>query len=144
MAMLTSLCEFQPHFRWFYAFFSPWYLYIWFYQLFCSRDLFGGDEVEVVPHHSSKHHSQGTIEIIVKLSSVIIKSHAKFDIFPKPIESDSDALIQFHTTTTETISLQKTHGADAAVSVLREKKTNMTGWRTLAIRPAYYERVVHQ
>jgi len=113
---------------------------------FVVRDLFGGDEVEVVPHHSSKQHSQGTIEIIVKLSSVIIKSHAKFDIFPKPIVSDSDALIQFHTTTTETISLQhdRARGDDATVTVLKEKKTNMSGWRTLAIRPAYYERVIHQ
>lgn len=60
--------------------------------------------------------------------------------------SDSDALIQFHTTTTETISLQhdRAHGNDATVTVLKEKKTNMTGWRTLAIRPAYYERVIHQ
>lgn len=105
---------------------------------FHRRDLFGGDEVEVVPHHS-ENVRQGTIEIIVKPSAVIIKSHAKFDIMPKPIESESDALIQFHTTTTETITLQQKR--DAAVTLLREKKTDMTGWRTLAIRPAYYEKV---
>ncbi len=103
------------------------------------RDLFGGDEVEVVPHHSSSGRvSQGTIEIIVKLSSVIIKSHAKFDIFPRPVVNDFDALIQFHTTTTEHISLQQCRGN---CITLKEKKTNMTGWRTLAIRPAYYERL---
>lgn len=102
------------------------------------RDLFGGDEVEVVPHHSESVR-QGTIEILVKPNAVIIKSHAKFDIMPKPIESDSDALIQFHTTTTETITLQQKR--DAAVTLLKEKKTNMTGWRTLAIRPAYYEKI---
>jgi len=106
---------------------------------FIVRDLFGGDEVEVVPHHSNGKVNQGSIEIIVKMSSVIIKSHAKFDIFPKPIISDSDALIQFHTTTTETITLQQSH--EASLTTLKEKKTNMTGWRTLAIRPAYYERV---
>lgn len=105
---------------------------------FHRRDLFGGDEVEVVPHHS-ENVRQGTIEIIVKPSAVIIKSHAKFDIMPKPIESESDALIQFHTTTTEIITLQQKR--DAAVTLLREKKTDMTGWRTLAIRPAYYEKV---
>ena len=105
------------------------------------RDLFGGDEVEVVPHHSSTGKvNQGTIEIIVKLSSVIIKSHAKFDIYPKPVVSDSDALIQFHTTTTEHISLQQCRGTSCIT--LKEKKTNMTGWRTLAIRPAYYERLL--
>ncbi|KAL7532889.1 hypothetical protein ACHAXR_009353 [Thalassiosira sp. AJA248-18] len=107
---------------------------------FIVRDLFGGDEVEVVPHHSSGSKvNQGTIEIIIKLSSVIIKSHAKFDIFPKPIVSDSDALIQFHTTTTETITLQQNR--EGSLTSLKEKKSNMTGWRTLAIRPAYYERI---
>lgn len=104
------------------------------------RDLFGGDEVEVVPHHSSSGRmNQGTIEIIVKLSNVILKSHAKFDIFPKPVVSNSDALIQFHTTTTENISLQQCRGTSCIT--LKEKKTNLTGWRTLAIRPAYYERL---
>ena len=99
--------------------------------------------MEVVPHHSSStkvNRGQGTIEIIIKMSTVIIKSHAKFDIFPKPIVSDSDALIQFHTTTTETIALQQ-QNHEGSLTTLKEKKTNMTGWRTLAIRPAYYERV---
>lgn len=95
--------------------------------------------MEVVPHHSSGKINQGTIEIIVKMHDVIIKSHAKFDIFPKPIVSESDALIQFHTTTTETITLQQSR--EASLTTLKEKKTNMTGWRTLAIRPAYYERI---
>jgi len=106
---------------------------------FIVRDLFGGEEVEVVPHHSSNKTNQGTIEIFITMNSVIIKSHAKFDIFPKPIISDSDPLIQFHTTTTETVTLQ--HSREASLTTLKEKKTNMTGWRTLAIRPAYYERI---
>jgi hypothetical protein len=107
---------------------------------FIVRDLFGGEDVEVVPHHSGKASvNQGSIEIIVKMSSVIIKSHAKFDIFPKPITNDSDSLIQFHSTTTETITLQQSR--EGSHTFLREKKTNMTGWRTLAIRPAYYERI---
>jgi hypothetical protein len=73
------------------------------------------------------------------LSSITIKSHAKFDIFPKPIVSESDALIQFHTTTTETIALQQSRVA--SFTTLKEKKSNMTGWRTLAIRPAFYEKI---
>lgn len=108
---------------------------------FIVRDLFGGDEVEVVPHHASSNKvNQGTIEIIVNMTSVIIKCHTKFDIFPKPITDDMDPLIQFHTTVTETIALQQTRDASKQLS-LAEKKTDMTGWRTLAIRPAYYERV---
>ena len=109
---------------------------------FIVSDLFGGEEVEVVPTHhtsSSGKVNQGTIEIIVKLSSITIKSHAKFDIYPKPIVSESDALIQFHTTTTETIALQQSRVA--SFTTLKEKKSNMTGWRTLAIRPAFYEKI---
>jgi len=109
---------------------------------FIVSDLFGGEEVEVVPTHhtsSSGKVNQGTIEIIVKLSSITIKSHAKFDIFAKPIVSESDALIQFHTTTTETIALQQSRVA--SFTTLKEKKSNMTGWRTLAIRPAFYEKI---
>jgi len=105
---------------------------------FVVRDLFGGDEVEVVPHHSSGRVNQGTIEIIVRMTSAIIKSHAKFDIFAKPC-GDSDPLIQFHTTTTETLTLQQS--VDGSTVLLKEKKTKMTGWRTLAIRPAYYEKI---
>ncbi|KAL7498158.1 hypothetical protein ACHAWT_007838 [Skeletonema menzelii] len=105
---------------------------------FVVRDLFGGDEVEVVPHQSSGRVNQGTIEIIVKMTSAIIKSHAKFDIFAKPC-GDSDPLIQFHTTTTETLTLQQS--VDGSTVLLKEKKTKMTGWRTLAIRPAYYEKI---
>jgi hypothetical protein len=101
------------------------------------RDLFGGDEVEVIPHSSpGRINQQGSIEIIVKMTSAIIKSHAKFDIFAKPV-GDSDPLIQFHTTTTETLTLQQS--VDGSTLLLKEKKTKMTGWRTLAIRPAYYE-----
>mmetsp|Transcript_21161 Transcript_21161/g.32299 ORF Transcript_21161/g.32299 Transcript_21161/m.32299 type:complete len:640 (-) Transcript_21161:29-1948(-) len=105
---------------------------------FVVRDLFGGDEVEVVPHHSSGRVNQGTIEIIVKMTSAIMKSHAKFDIFAKPC-GDSDPLIQFHTTTTETLTLQQS--VDGSTVLLKEKKTKMTGWKTLAIRPAYYEKI---
>jgi len=105
------------------------------------RDLFGGDEVEVVPHHSSGRVKQGSIEIIVKMTSAIIKSHAKFDIFAKPC-GDSDPLIQFHTTTTENITLQQS--VDGMTVLLKEKRTKMTGWRTLAIRPAYYEHLPHK
>ena len=109
------------------------------FPYFCSCDLFGGEEVEVVPHQSSGKVNQGTIEIIIKPNSVIIKSHAKFDIFSTPIVSESDALIQFHATTTETVTLQESR--EFSFITLKEKKTSMTGWRILAIRPAFYERI---
>jgi hypothetical protein len=56
---------------------------------FIVRDLFGGDDVEVVPSreqvvvaHGGRPRS-GSIEIVVRLSSVTIKCHASFDVYPK-------------------------------------------------------------
>lgn len=108
------------------------------YLIVC--DLFGGEEVEVVPRHSTRQTkiNQGTIETIVNGNSATIKSHAMFDIFPKP-PSNGGALIQFHTTTTEIVSLQCTR--EASFPTPKEKTAYTTGWRTLAIRPAYYERI---
>ena len=105
---------------------------------FIVRDLFGNEDVEVVPHQSHGSIKQGTIEIIVKSRSVTIKTHAKFDIFQKPVIHE-ESLIQFHTTTTETIAL--TTVRDDTCTILREKQTSSSGWRSLAIRPAYYEKV---
>jgi len=106
---------------------------------FIVRDLFGNEDVEVVPHHSHGSIKQGTIEIIVKSRSVTIKTHAKFDVFQKPVINETDALIQFHTTATETIALSAVR--EDSCTILREKQTSSSGWRSLAIRPAYYEKV---
>ena len=94
----------------------------------------------MVPRHSTLQTkvNQGTIEVVIKGNSVEIKSHAMFDIFPKSPTKGADALIQFHTTTTETVTLQRSR--EVSFPTPKEKNTDMTGWRTLAIRPAYYER----
>ena len=134
-----------------------------------SRDLFGDDDVEVVPSNSSPKHGQTargvpvpvpapTIEIVVRMSSVTIKCYGSFDVYPKSLVGECEPLIQLHTVTTETISLQEVRGSDSETSkalagsdsdesvrgfrlVLQERKTSRTGWRTLSIRPALYERV---
>jgi hypothetical protein len=132
---------------------------------FIVRDLFGGDDVEVVPSQALPMHIQaarpGTIEIIVRLSSVTIKCNGSFDVYPKSLVGDCEPLIQVHTTMTETITLQEVRKTDsfsddgakddvlssdeedqkAPAMVLQERKTDRTGWRTLSIRPALYERV---
>lgn len=131
---------------------------------FCVRDLFGGDEVEVVPSQALPMHIRagrpGTIEIVVRLASVTIKCHGSFDVYPKSLLGDCEPLIQVHTTSTETITLQEVRksdsssddgttvddyssgdGVDSKSMILQERKTEKTGWRTLSIRPALYERV---
>jgi hypothetical protein len=88
------------------------------------RDLFGGEDVEVVS--SSQHYLAGTnsvnalmhyhhpttIDLFVRLSSVTIKSHASFDVYPKSMVGDCEPLIQIHATTTETIALQEIRSTD--------------------------------
>lgn len=135
-------------------------------MLFLNRrqDLFGGDDVEVVPSRPQTAYGRaraGTIEILVRLASVTIKCHGCFDVYPKSMVGDVEPLIQLHTTTTETINLHEVraidseHGkgkvdnaddsseesGDRSQMVLQEKKTDRTGWRTLSIRPALYEKV---
>jgi hypothetical protein len=133
---------------------------------FIVRDLFGGDDVEVVPSrdqvvvaHGGRPRS-GSIEIVVRLSSVTIKCHASFDVYPKSSVGDCEPLIQLHTTTAETINLQEVRASDSdggglniadddseddddrsSKLVLQEKRTDKTGWRTISIRPALYEAV---
>jgi hypothetical protein len=85
------------------------------------RDLFGGDEVEVVPSSQGSRRGDGhdgrmlrkvgggTIELVVRLASVSIKCHGTFDVYPKPLVDDADGcepLIQLHTCTSETIFFQ--------------------------------------
>lgn len=127
---------------------------------FIVRDLFGGEDVEVVPSASLPQYGRmargGTIEILVRLASVTIKCHGSFDVYPKSLVGEVEPLIQLHTTTTETIGLQEVRAHDSddnddkhsddssegiGKHVIREKKTDKTGWRTLTIRPALYEKV---
>jgi hypothetical protein len=130
---------------------------------FIVRDLFGGEDVEVVPSASLPNYGRmakgGTIEILVRLASVTIKCHGSFDVYPKSLVGEVEPLIQLHTTTTETICLQEVRASDSdddniasksssddseegrGKHVIREKKTEKTGWRTLTIRPALYEKV---
>jgi hypothetical protein len=137
-------------------------------SLYIRRDLFGDEDVEVVPSsaHSSSHGSlmrPGTIDILVRLSSVTIKCHASFDIYPKSLVGECEPLIQFHTTTTETITLQEIRSEDSSDDataddstgsgdsslgdhpskpmVVQERQTPKTGWRTISIRPALYEKI---
>lgn len=131
---------------------------------FIVRDLFGGDDVEVVPSEmlptQQRASRSGTIEIIVKLASIQIKCNASFDVYPRSMVGECEPLIQLHTTTSETIALQEVRSSDSNDSdgvrddlsgdngeesfpsmMVQERLTERTGWRTLAIRPALYERV---
>jgi hypothetical protein len=119
------------------------------------RDLFGGDDVEVVP---SKQYPftvrPATIDLLVRLASVTIKCHASFDVYPKSLVGDCEPLIQIHTTTTETILLQEVRATEATgmvspnanttmdpVMILQERRTEHSGKRILSVKPALYEKV---
>ena len=107
---------------------------------FVVRDLFGGEDVEVLP---SSQGSGGTIELIVRLASVTIKCHGRYDVYPKPFNDRCEPLIQLHTTTEETVSMHEVRSTDGhkTVLTLQEKMTDVTGNRSLSIRPALYEKV---
>lgn len=126
-----------------------------------SRDLFGDEDVEVVPSTAQIPYGRprsGSIEIVVRLSTITIKCHASFDVYPKSLVGDCEPLIQLHTTTTETINLQEVRASDSddgriddnddsssddnmSKLVLQEKHTDRTGYRMVSIRPALYEKV---
>jgi len=122
--------------------------------------------VEVVPTSTLPIQGRmirpGTIDIVVRLASVTIKCHQSFDIYPTALVGECEPLIQFHTTTTETIDLQEVRSADSDDSfytmdqspgsndvdknpnsfmVVQEHKSSRTGWRTISIRPAFYEKI---
>lgn len=100
-----------------------------------------------------------TIEISVRLASIMIKCHSTFNVFPEPYTGTNEPLIQLRTTTTETIDLQTVRvGADgnelndrdyyvengnrkSTKLMLKEKKTENSGRKILSIRPAKYERI---
>lgn len=103
----------------------------------------------------------GTIDILVRLASVTIKCHQSFDIYPKSLVGEVEPLIQFHATTTESISLQEVRAVDStegkatpddrsasgnereasSLMVVQEQKTDRTGYRVISIRPAMYEKI---
>jgi hypothetical protein len=128
--------------------------------------LFGGEDVEVVPTNTVAFQDRivrpGTIDILVRLASVTIKCHQSFDIYPKSLVGEVEPLIQFHSTTTESISLQEVRASDtdkgdytpddqttdnddvetpSSLMVVREQETDRTGWRVISIRPAMYEKI---
>lgn len=126
---------------------------------FIIRDLFGGEDVEVIPvavppPHGRKLHP-GTIDILVRLASVTIKCHQSFDVYPKSWVGECEPLVQFHTTTTETIPLQEVRSpgepdvarntdelsTDTSLLMLQERTTTNAGWRTISVRPAAYEKI---
>lgn len=128
--------------------------------------MFGGEDVEVVPTNTVAFQDRivrpGTIDILVRLASVTIKCHQSFDIYPKSLVGEVEPLIQFHSTTTESISLQEVRASDtdkgdytpddqttdnddvetpSSLMVVREQETDRTGWRVISIRPAMYEKI---
>ena len=136
------------------------------------RDLFGGEDVEVVQSEKSIPHGQMprrisdcTIELIVRLSSIVIKCHSRFDVYPNQLVRECEPLIQLYTTSTEIIQLHEVRadpmsggggnddsdvgreGKDGGrdnvptVLVLKKKMTETTGQIIVSIRPALYELV---
>lgn len=103
---------------------------------FVIQDLFGDEDVVVVPsamtsarriNKKTKRGTEkmivGTIEIIVLLSSVVIKVHGRYSVFPRNHSTDQEfcePLIQLHTTTSETIALQTIRVCDCG----REKDSD--------------------
>ena len=137
---------------------------------FIVRDLFGGEDVEVVPTNTLPEAGRiagpGTIDIVVRLTNVTIKVVQSFDVYPKALVGECEPLIQFHTATSETIYLRELRADESddedykidtklpsiegnleesspsrRQMVVQEKKTDKTGWRSITIRPALYEKV---
>ena len=127
------------------------------------RDLFGGEEVDVVPAKVLPHHVRasrlGSTDIEVRFASVTIRCHSSFDIYPSG-RCDCEPLIQLHTTTSEIIHLRELRSCDSATSsesrcleddgsrssnetenLVLQEQPNQTGRRILSIRPALYEKV---
>lgn len=127
---------------------------------FIVQDLFGGEGLQVVPSRSNSHgpYASGnifaSIELTVRLASITIKCHSKFDVYPENMEG-CEPLIQLYTTTAETIELQEIRVDDSGLEIevpstnqsnvtkvmLKEKSGDNTGRRVVSIRPAKYEQV---
>lgn len=128
---------------------------------FVVRDLFGGEDVEVVSSSPPTltgdfSRRRESIEIIVRLASITIRCHGSFDVYPKALVGSCEPLIQVHTTTSERISLKETRmtgvsqnksddsdeeGDHKVRMVVQELITEKSGWRTLSVRPALYEKI---
>ena len=130
---------------------------------FIVQDLFGGEGVQVVP---SRVQTKGpyvsgsiaaTIELTVRLASITIKCHSKFDVYPANVD-ECEPYIQLNTSTSETIELQEVRVDDTGLELelpivdgensqkptkvmLKEKTGDVTGKRILSIKPAKYEEV---
>ena len=131
--------------------------------------MFGGDDVIVVPSsfndNSVCHNNiKGGIEVLVRLSCVVINIHSIYNIYPKDVCDKCDPLLRIYTTTSETIFLQEMRASDmeekkddnylnvekeAGVqnicenkeelcTILRERITSSSGQRILSIRPLKY------
>lgn len=107
---------------------------------FVVRDLFGGEDVEVVPAQQELQPRPPTVDLIVRLSSVTIKSYSSFDVFPTSLVGDCEPLIQIHTTVTETICLQEVRGEEGALLLQERVTADQKRTRTLSVRPALYEK----
>lgn len=138
---------------------------------FIIKDLFGGRDVQVLPSQDLRGAGgtpATTLELWLHLSTLTIQCHASFDVYPLLKDHGNDPyaivdycepLIQLHTTTTEVIYLHEVRASDARPTtgvsevpsrhfseldghfVLQERITPRTGWRTLSIRPALYEKL---
>uniref|UniRef100_A0A7S3Q0L5 Uncharacterized protein n=1 Tax=Chaetoceros debilis TaxID=122233 RepID=A0A7S3Q0L5_9STRA len=142
---------------------------------FVVQDLFGGEGVRVIPSTESYRgpYNDGkvsaTIELTVRLASITIKCHSKFDVYPEENIAECEPFIQLHTTTTETIELQEVRidengleleapvfsaGSNSEKSkstsslgerptkvMLKEKSSESSGRRALSIKPARYVKV---
>ena len=133
---------------------------------FVVKDLFGGEDVQVVPTRVQTQNGpyvagsiSPTIELTVRLASITIKCHSMFDVYPENVH-ECEPFIQLKTSTTETIELQEVriddNGLELEISpenqnqnesskptkvMLKEKAGELSGRRVLAIKPAKYERV---
>jgi hypothetical protein len=114
----------------------------WIFDGILRQDLFGGDDVVVVPsaipdsswkkNNGAHKKSIGTIEIIVFLSSVVIKVHGRYNIYPKNPKINPEfcePLIQLHTTTSEKIALRTVRVCDSRSTEDNcYNETNVTPW----------------
>jgi hypothetical protein len=91
---------------------------------FIVNDLFGGDDIVVMPSQMTRS-GTGSVEIIVRLASITIKCHGSFDVYPKALVGEVEPLIQVHTTTTETISLQEVRCSDSSSEKGKRKEDDL-------------------
>lgn len=104
---------------------------------FVVRDLFGGEDTEVVP----RVHLKRGIELKSCLSSITIACYSCFQVYPKDLVEQVEPLIELHTATSERIYLQEIRKDDGTLVLQEKPKYPRQGYKTLSIRPAAYEMV---